>query len=308
MKMLWTKVVSSRQLLERAALLLTLGLTVQSAVWSQVKKPGSDITPAPPKSKTKLEVVGVRGNSGASMTIHSPDVLTFRWSTSEPNVFYAFWEVFDTPFNFGDTLVGAQKSSLTGAQVGGTSPNGFADSFTINFEVFANHTPPESPKRYYVYVVTKTKDGKPAGLPSAPVIITYSRPPGWKPAELGADYCSVNVERPYHTNRCALRYVDFPIVDPTLNRIDVPANHYLSVMVKSAAAGNKYHIDCAIDAKGPKPFVISGPGIFSDSQPQTGAIVHAIAVFESKNTDWATFKIKNEGSMVFFYCKVTNMK
>lgn len=88
----------------------------------------------------------------------------------------------------------------------------------------------------------------------------------------------------------------------------MPANHYLSVMVKSAAAGNKYQIDCAIDAKGSKPFAISGPGIFNDSQTQTGAIVHAIAIFESTNTDWATFKIKNEGAMVFFYCKVTNMK
>ncbi|HEV8368761.1 MAG TPA: hypothetical protein VGQ39_12485 [Pyrinomonadaceae bacterium] len=290
------------------AAMLMVFIVAPTEVWSQVKKPGSDITPAPPKSKTKLEVVGVRENSGASMTIHSPDVLTFRWSTSEQNVFYIFWYVFDTPFNFGNTVVGVQKSPLAGEQIGTTSTNGFAGTFTINFEVFANHTPPESPKRYYVYVVTHTLDGKPAGLPSAPVIITYSRPPGWKPAELGADYCSVNVERPYHTNRCALRYVNFPIVDPILNRIDVPANHYLSVMVKSAAAGNKYQIDCAIDAKGPKPFAISGPGIFDDSQPQTGAIVHAIAIFESKNTDWATFKIKNEGAMVFFYCKVTNMK
>ena len=309
MKMLWTKVVSPRQLLERAALVVTLGVLIApSAVWSQVKKPGSDINQAPPKSKTRLEVIGVRGNSGASMTIHSADVLTFRWSTSETNAFYAFWYVFDTPFNFGDKVVGAQKSPLTSAQVGGTSTNGFADTFTINFEVFANHTPPQSPKRYYVYVVTNTIDGKPA-LPSGPVIITYSRSPGWTPSELGSEYCSLSIQHPYHLERCYLKFLNPPVIDPTLNRVDIPSGHSVHVLVKSAAAGKKYQIDCSLAASGTKPFkIISVSGIFTESIPQTGGPSHAIFTFESKNTDWMDFRIENENGMIFFHCTVTNIK
>ena len=305
--MLWTKVVSSRQLLERAALVVTLGvLTVPSAVWSQVKKPGSDINQAP-KSKTMLEVIGVRGNSGASMTIHSPDVLTFRWNTSEQNVFYAFWEVFDTPFNFGDTVVGAQKSPLRSSQLG--AAGSFVDPFTINFELFANHTPPESPKRYYVYVVTKTIDGKLAGLPSAPVIITYSRPPGWIPPELGSEYCSLSIQTLYHFERCSLKFVNAPVIDPTLNRVDVPSNRSMHVLVKPAAAGKKYQMDCSLSSSGTKPYQItSASGISGESIPHKGGSSHAIFTFESKNTDWMDFRIENENGMIFFHCTVTNIK
>jgi hypothetical protein len=39
-----------------------------------------------------------------------------------------------------------------------------------------------------------------------------------------------------------------------------------------------------------------------------GPLTHAIFKFESKNTDWVMFKIQNEEAMMFFNCKVANLK
>jgi hypothetical protein len=292
------------------ALILAVLTVVPAAVWSQVKK-GTETTPAPPKSKTKLEVDGgVRGMGGESLAIHSPEVLAFRWSTDQEGVAYAFWEVFDAPFSPADTVVTAQASHLVSSEQVGTAKRGLVASFAINFDHFANQTPPESPKRYYVRVVTKNGQGQPVGLPSPPVVITYSRPPGWKPPELGSEYCYLSVQNPYHLDRCSLKFVNFYVVDPTLNRVDVSPNHSLLVLIKSAVAGKKYQVDCKLDASGAKhtPYEISGPGIYTESVPQTGGMTHAIFIFESKNTEWVMFKIKNEEPMMFFNCKVTNLK
>ncbi len=293
------------------AAMLAVFTVVPAAVWSQSKNQGAENTPAPPKSKTRLAVdVGLRG-TGESLVIHSPEVLTFRWSTSEEGVTYAFSEVFDTPpASSSNTAVSAQQSHPVFSNQIGVVKRGPVNTFVINFEQFANHTPPESPKRYYVRVVTLNAQDKSVGLPSPPVIITYSRAPGWKPAELGSEYCYVDVRQPYHQDQCALKYVNFNVIDPTLNRIDVPPDHPVHVMIKSAAAGRKYQVDCKLNAFGTKPFKISGLGIYNESVPQTeaGGTIHAIFIFESKNTEWVDFRVKNEGGMQFFNCKVTNLK
>jgi len=282
-----------------------------AAIWSQGKKSGADTTPAPPKSKTTLEVregSSDFGKWGQSLVIHSPEVLFFRWHTDQEGVAWAFWEMSDAPFSSSDTVASAQASHLVlSGQVGDTK-RGLVDSFAINFAQFANHTPPESPKRYYVRVTTTGKQ-KPVGLPSPSVIITYSRPPGWQPPELGSEYCDLSVRHPIHMDRCSLRFLFFDKVDPIVNRAEIHGDHALHLLIKSAAAGKKYQVDCRLDTFGSehKPYKIHG-GKLNETVPQTGGMKHVSFTFESTNTDWSELFIRNEEGLMFFQCTVTNVK
>jgi hypothetical protein len=247
-----------------------------------------------------------------SLTITSADTLTFRYSTNEPAATSAIWQVSDKPFSSGPQITAAQAPEVIASGALGTVPApGHVAQFEINFSQFAN-TPPKSPKRFYVRVVTRNGRNQSVGLPSSSVIITYREPPSsisFEEPELGSEYCFLSVRRPYHMDRCSLKFLFFDKVDPIVGRAEIRGDHALHVLIKSAAVGKKYQVDCRLDTFGSehKPYKIYG-GKLNETVPQTNAMKHVIFIFESTNADWRELFIRNEEGLMFFDCKVTNIK
>ena len=291
----------------RYVLMLAVLTLAPAAVWSQ-GKPGTDTTPAPPVTKTKLEVQENGGEFASpwviSLTITSADTLAFRYSTNEPAATSAIWQVSDKPFLSGSQITAAQPSQVIPSGALGTVPApGHVSQFEINFAQFASHTPPKSPKRYYARVVIRNGRNQPVGLPSSSVIITYREPPpstSFEHPELGSEYCDLSVRHPYQMDRCSLRFLFFDKVDPIVNRAEIHGDHALHLLIKSAAAGKKYQIDCRLDTFGSEhtPYKIYG-GKLNETVPQTGALKNVIFIFESTNTDWTELFIRNEEGLMF---------
>jgi len=112
---------------------------------------------------------------GMSMTISSPDKLTFYWQTNETNVASAIWQVSDKPFAPLD-MAALQAQVLASGSLAFVPPaKGKAYWFTVDFAKFVSQSTP-SHKKYYLRVVTVGALGQQLGLPSSPVTITYIKP------------------------------------------------------------------------------------------------------------------------------------
>jgi Tol biopolymer transport system component len=148
-------------------------------VWSQGKNPGQGTQPAPPVTKTKLEVKEFSGDFEQwkkTLQINSAEKVTFRWSTSELNTASAIWQVSDKPFSSGPQTTVAQAPHVIASGVLGQVPiPGHVSMFDINFAQFAPKSPPSTPLSYWVFIETKSSRQQPVGLPSAPVKIVYKK-------------------------------------------------------------------------------------------------------------------------------------
>jgi hypothetical protein len=153
---------------------------------TQVKKPGLDIKPAPPATKTKLEVQEYSKEFEQwvkTLTITSPKKLSFRWSTDEADATAARWAVSDKPISFGNALTPAaavQQPHVIKSGVLGKAPaKGKFLTFEINFALFAPANPPQTPRTYWVFVTPTNWGGRvreAVGLPSVPVKVVYRKP------------------------------------------------------------------------------------------------------------------------------------
>ncbi len=154
-------------------------LAPQRPAGSQGKKQGSGTTPAPPVTKTKIEVEEFGGEFAQwvkSLTITSLDKLTFRYSTNEPAAVTAIWQVSDTPVTFSNQIgIGQAPHVIASGALGAVPAPGHVSQFEINFALFAPKTPPSSPKSYWVFIVTKSDRQTPVGLASVPVKIVYHK-------------------------------------------------------------------------------------------------------------------------------------
>ena len=164
-----------------ALILVCLGPLMRSVpdVWSQGKNPGQGTQPAPPVTKTKLEVKEFSGDFEQwkkTLQINSAEKVTFRWSTSELNTASAIWQVSDKPFSSGPQTTVAQAPHVIASGVLGQVPiPGHVSMFDINFAQFAPKSPPSTPLSYWVFIETKSSRQQPVGLPSAPVKIVYKK-------------------------------------------------------------------------------------------------------------------------------------
>jgi hypothetical protein len=147
---------------------------------SQGKNQGQGTTPAPPVSKTSIEVQENGGDFASpwvkSLTITSASTLAFRYSTNEPNATSATWQVSDKPFSTGPQITAQQAPHvIAGGALGALPAPGHVSQFEINFALFAPKTPPASPQSYWVFIVTKNSRNFPVGLASVPVKIVYRK-------------------------------------------------------------------------------------------------------------------------------------
>jgi hypothetical protein len=161
-------------------LILALAQIFPNLVKSQGKNPQQGTTPAPPVSKTKIEVQENGGDFASpwvkSLTITSVGTLAFRYSTNEPGATSAIWQVSDKPFSSSPQITAAQAPHVIAGGALGTVPApGHVSQFEINFGSFAPQAPPSSPKSYWVFIVTKNSHHYPVGLASVPVKIVYQK-------------------------------------------------------------------------------------------------------------------------------------
>src|SRR4030095_4784406 len=155
----------------------TVLLVSKQTALSQVRQQGQATRPAPPTSKTKIEVKEFSGEFEQwvkSLTINSAETITFRYSTDQPGATSAIWQVSDKPVASGPQTRVAQAPHVIASNILGAVPApGHVRLFDINFALFAPKTPPASPQNYWVYIVTMDAQQQPVGLASAPVKITY---------------------------------------------------------------------------------------------------------------------------------------
>jgi hypothetical protein len=278
-------------------------------ILAQRTRPALDPLTESATSKTKLEVKEGSGDFeqwGNSLVISSAEKVTFRWRTDQEGVASAMWQVRDSPA-FGQTSRINAGTILRSGEMNTVPAKGHVQPFEINTGQFAPQTPPQSPKRYYVYVVTRDAQGKAVGLQSAPVTITYLESSQNKP-QLGSEYCHLSVARSYIFEHCALRFVEFSLIDPPNDRAQTyEPTSALQVLIKAPAAGRKFQIDCKFDSNGKQPYKAYGAGI-NQTTANDGGPTHVVFTYESKNTDWATFFFKTESAYLFFGCVVTNLK
>jgi len=127
-------------------------------------------------SKTKLEVKEFSGEFERwvkSRVLESAGTVAFRWSTNEPGVASATYEVTDTPGGFGVALASQTPNIVATGTAGPVPAKGLFTRFAINFATFVSKTPPASPKRYYVRVATRNALNQAVGKPSSQVTIPY---------------------------------------------------------------------------------------------------------------------------------------
>jgi len=150
-----------------------------NAVKSQGKNPQQGTTPGPPVSKTKIEVQEFGGefqNWVNGLTITMAEKVTFRYSTNEPGAVSAIWQVSDKAFSTGPAATVLQAPHVIASGVLGKVPApGHVSQFEVNFKQFVPITPPTNPLGYWVFVIIKNGAGKPVGIASAPVKITYRK-------------------------------------------------------------------------------------------------------------------------------------
>jgi hypothetical protein len=168
----------------------------------QIKKPNDNMTPAPPATKTKLEVkqfstktkLEVKQFSNEfeqwmkTITITSADKLTFRWSTQEKAANGGVWKVSDKPVYFGGSTIAAavlqqQPHVISSGNAGKPRANGTFLTFEINFALFAPKNAPPTSRTYWIFLTPTSGGGRvgpfraqAAGLPSIPVKIVYRKP------------------------------------------------------------------------------------------------------------------------------------
>jgi len=164
-----------------ALVMVTTGLMMPAqSILARDDKSKGGTTPAPPVTKTKLEVMEGSGEFkqwAKSTSIESGESVTFRWSTDEPAATSAIWMVSDKPFSSNGNIVAAQGPHLIASGVAGTAPaKGKAQLFDINFGLFIPKTLPKSPQSYWVFIRTKNARQQPVGVDSAPVKVTYRAP------------------------------------------------------------------------------------------------------------------------------------
>jgi len=158
----------------------------------QIKKPNASTTPAPPATKTKLEVKQFSNEFEQwvkTITITSADKLTFRWSTQENAANGGVWKVSDKPVYFGGSTIAAAALQqplphvISSGNAGKPGANGTFLTFEINFALFAPKNPPPTPHTYWIFLTPTSGAGRvgpvgaqAAGLPSIPVKIIYRKP------------------------------------------------------------------------------------------------------------------------------------
>lgn len=155
----------------------------------QTKKP-PPATPAPQVSKSRLEV---RESSGGiehwveSLTITSPQVVTFRYSSNEPGATSAVWQVSDKPFSSGPMMTAAQAPHVIASGPFRPAPsNAKLKLFDIDFARFPKPLA-KAPQGYWVFVVTKNAQNQTVGLPSPAVKIVHYATLELKTAETWRD-------------------------------------------------------------------------------------------------------------------------
>lgn len=143
----------------------------------QSKAPARDAVPPP----TMLEVQRFSGDFtdwGDSLTIHSPQKLTFRWATKNPNATSGMWQVNDRLFRPSDSSPHLAKV-LTFGSLPETLAGGNPTHFTIDFAQIIKELPATAPKNYYVRAIPLSNTGQPLGQSFPVVTITYGKaPPG----------------------------------------------------------------------------------------------------------------------------------
>ena len=156
----------------------------------QIKKTNASTTPAPPATKTKLEVKQFSNEFEQWMktiTITSAEKLTFRWSTQEAAANGGVWKVSDKPVYFGRATIAAAALQqpphvISSGNAGKLGALGTFLTFEINFALFAPKNPPATPRTYWIFLTPMGGGGRgpgggqAAGLPSVPVKIVYRKP------------------------------------------------------------------------------------------------------------------------------------
>ena len=287
--------------------LVCLLLTPSRRAPAQGRKPVSDRASLSTVSKTKVEVKEGSGDFetwGDSLVITSPETVTLRWRTDEDGVASAMWQVRDSP-TFAQTTRINVGTIVNKGNLVAMPAKGHVELFQIPTSMFVTFTPPSSPKRYYVYVITKDSQGNPIGLPSPAVTITYKQSSQNIP-QLGAEYCHISPRSTFSSERCALRLFGFERFDAANNRIDSSQPPKgVEVLIK-ADKGKKFQFDCEMTSSGKQPFIASGPVLYQITP--SGGDTHLVFTYESKNTSWVSIYLKSADQYSFYGCVVTNLK
>ena len=132
-------------------------------------------------TKTWLEVGSFSGDvelSSRKETIFKPEKLNFRWRTEEPDAEQGVWELY--------RLTNSKQELAIASGYAGKAP---MSTFEIDFSKYLPAKPPSTPSQYRVRVTPGTSakiiptavqgqfrkvPSKAVGMPSVPVIITYS--------------------------------------------------------------------------------------------------------------------------------------
>jgi hypothetical protein len=173
---------------------ISLAFPLQTAR-SQGKKPSQGSTASPPATRTRLEVEEFGGEFQQwvkALTINSAGKVTFRWTTDQPGVAAASWQVSDKPVSSSSQILEVQAPNvIAGGALSVIPEPGHVAAFDIDFAKFAPGTPPTSPRSYWVFVKTKNSRQQPVGVISNAVKVTYrasTQPP--------VDFSGIPAEKP----------------------------------------------------------------------------------------------------------------
>jgi hypothetical protein len=124
------------------------------------------------KLKTQLDVKQADGSwEKNSITISSPQTLTFRWTTKETGSVRAVWQVSET--NAG--LIANQSPGffLATGQASPTPALGRYALFTVDTGLFITGKPTKTVKKYYLRIVLLNASDQVVGVTSVSIIINY---------------------------------------------------------------------------------------------------------------------------------------
>lgn len=181
---------------------ISLLLSVQS-VWSQDKSPQGGSTSPPPVTKTKLEVQEFSKEFEQwrkSLTITTPERLTFRWMTDQANVALATWNVTNKPASSSGVPAAVPASKvIRSGNLRKAPAKGHVATFDIDFAQFAPKKPPQTPRTYWVFITPKNMLGQTVGKSSVPVKIVYHASNA-QPIKLGECFKNLDCYTGYFCN------------------------------------------------------------------------------------------------------------
>jgi hypothetical protein len=213
------------------------------------------------------------------------------------------WRVTDSPTFAQNTRINL-STIVNKGNLSTVPAKGHVELFEIHTSMFLTNSPPLSPKRYYVYVITVNAQGNPIGAQSPAVTITYQQSSQDIP-QLGSEYCHLSARSTYNGN-CALRLFGFQSFDAPNNKVESSQpTKPVEILIK-APAGKKFQIDCHFTSSGKQPYEAYGPPLYQVT-PNAGE-THVVFTYESKNPYWKSIYLKTEDPYNFYGCLVTNLK